>query len=263
MQKKASPQKPKTLTPQAILSALQNVSTSSISTPYQAFRGIDNLDYQNNQAKYCYAISFLQLLFHSQIVTNYLFSEKIENKNDIILQNLLNSLYVENNENSIKLDYFVRKFRGWRGRYRIPNDYCDIFEFGQFLLDSLSKDFSDIFLHDIINDEEYLYQTDEDSFRKYFLQLPVSNSTIQNILNDKLSTIQHIHKLPQCLFISLLRQDTDKFNKQHVSVNSFIQISDITYKFVGAAMLHMAKSGKKVPRNKKQFQKKYSNKKDK
>ena len=80
MRKKATSDGSMSMKPKALLSALQKVSAEETTAPYQAFRGICNLDHRGKSAKYCYAISLFQLLLHSETVKNYFFFKRIRRK---------------------------------------------------------------------------------------------------------------------------------------------------------------------------------------
>lgn len=250
MQKKNAPQKVTGLTPKSLFDALTKVSPFNITSSYHAFRGIENLDDHNRHANYCYAISFLQLLFHSQNVLDYFRTKQITHQKEILFKNIIDTIYSENNNQAIEMKDFVQKIKCWEGRKTIPNEQCDVALFGEFLLNFFSEDFSDLFLHDFVSNEEKLYETDEDSKRKYFVQLPISNTSIQQMIEDKLQICPPISKFPKSFLLSLLRQDTNHFNKQCISINSFIHIQNHIYKFAGAVALHLEQNSTLVLQNK-------------
>lgn len=227
-------------TPKALLRALQNqVHQSQLSVDFQAFKGIYNIDDKNHKARYCYVISFLQLLLHSQNVLQYFRSSQIKNKNEILLLNIFKDYYADNNDNAIKIDDFLNNWRCWNRNRKIPNEQCDTMEFGQYLFNSLSANFTDLFRLDIDCPVDDAFILNDQFTKTYFLQLPLSNVSIQNLIDDKLKLCTSINKLPKCLFLYLLRQDTDQFIRQCISINTFITISNHFYKFVGMTTLHV------------------------
>ena len=201
MKKKTQQDNAKQLTPNSLLAALKKVSRERLNISHQVFRGIYNRDYHNRPAKYCYAISFLQLLYHSNYIKNYFETEIILDKNEKLLLNLFKDMSSALNENAVKLDDFIRGYKGWRGHYKIPNEQCDIQEFGQYFLNSVSKKMSNLFFSNIRNADDINFQVDEHFKKTYFVQYPITNNTIQNIINDKLTTCDQITIFPKCYFI--------------------------------------------------------------
>ena len=58
------------------------------SIPYQSFRGIYNKSKEGRKGYVCFAISFFQLIFHSENIINYLCMPNLTNNTEILLNNI-------------------------------------------------------------------------------------------------------------------------------------------------------------------------------
>ena len=86
------------LLPKTIQSKLKQFTNSQVVLPFQFFKGIFNLKIAKKgqkakKGRYCYAISFLQLIIHCDDVLQYIQNQRLENKNEIILSDIINEIY--------------------------------------------------------------------------------------------------------------------------------------------------------------------------
>lgn len=103
----------------------------------------------------CFAISFFQLIFHSEDVKTYLSTENLQNTTEILLSEILSKITSNRQYISISITNFLSKWKRWcSSDGLLVNDSEDISEFCQYLL-----------------------------YPNYFLRLEISNSNIQDLKN--------------------------------------------------------------------------------
>mgnify|MGYP001112042621 CR=1 FL=1 len=114
--------------------------------PFQTFKGIFNKSISKTKGYYCFAISLFQILFHSEDVINYLRRRNLQNNTEKLLQNIYKRLYSKRNESAISIRDFLANWRGLPSSSGLlVNDSEDINELCQYLFNTCSNDFVDLF----------------------------------------------------------------------------------------------------------------------
>lgn len=223
MKNRKNNKKSKILSPKALSTILANVNQTNEVIDQGFFRGIFNQNTQHEDACYCYAISFIQLILHDDMVINYLQNDRLVNPNDKLLRRVYNRLHKKNIK-AIRINDFFQECKCWLGGLSIPNIRNDSIDFCQYLFNSLSPNFQDMFLFDIDFNDEFFFEKNDPFFNKYYLKLPITNTSVQKIIDDKFSNANSIKKIPRNLLISLIRHDNGNFNDQTILINSYVQI---------------------------------------
>lgn len=230
------------LLPKTIQNVLNRYSTNQMVLPFQFFKGILNIQIRKKREKkakkgrYCYAITFLQLIIHCEDVLQYIQSQKLNDKNEILLSDIITDIYKNENKKAVDISNFVKKWQGWEGKRKLPSEQSDSSEFGQFFLNSLTKNLYNLFKIKIkfANDIDLEYG---DPFHKnFFLKLIINSNNIQNLIDNKMNECEELKRLPKYLFLSILRYDGFGFNNQYIGINTFININNTNYEFLGAAI---------------------------
>ena len=113
------------------------------SIPFQSFRGIYNKSKEGRKGYICFAISFFQLIFHSEDVKTYLSTENLQNSTENLLSEILSKITSNRQYISISITNFLSKWKGWcSSDGLLVNDSEDISEFCQYLLYSCSEKIS-------------------------------------------------------------------------------------------------------------------------
>ena len=114
------------------------------------------------------------------------------------------------------------------------NDSEDINELCQYLFNTCSNDFVDLFK--II----YTVPLESDSscpfYNNYFMRLVLENESNVRVIVNKHIIDHPINKLPKCLLLNLIRSNGITFTEQEIEINSFLQINNINYRFVGCSI---------------------------
>ncbi len=209
--------------PQTLLNRLCRVTQSATNVEFQIFRGFENPNI------YCYITSFFQLFFHCPEVINYIGTNKKLNQTEKLLRNLLDKIFSKNPTKTVSIQNFINHFNHWNGNNPIPEGQQDASEFAKYLLESLSKNLSDLF--SFIIDDSVIGNLTETNF---ILNCKPNQPDIQRIINNKFCQCHVIDDFHSYLFIYLERN----FNKRRksIKINSFIKIDDNVYKFKGAIL---------------------------
>lgn len=215
-----------------LFNRLKEVSTPNNKIGPHYFHGIIN---SNGTSKpkhvYCYCITFLQMLLHCDDIFEYFSNKKITNKNEILIHNIVDELLDKNNKKCIQIYDFIANWKGWEGKKTLPNKMSDIRNFIQFLFDSLSNRIQDLF--------EIIMETEENLFQKkiFYLMIPSIADSVQKNIELKLSNCGKIFKFPKYLLLYIDREENGNgFSNNYVSINSFISIYNVNYKFKSSAL---------------------------
>ena len=204
------------------------------SIPYQSFRGIYNKSKEGRKGYVCFAISFFQLIFHSENIINYLCMPNLTNNTEILLNKIISKLHSNSDYKAISIKNFLSNWDGWLSSDGLlVNDSEDISEFCQYLLYSCSENFQNLF--SITLNEKSEFPPDSVYYPNYFLRLELSDHNIQKLI-DNYTQKHQILQLPQNLLLYLPRIYGTKFFKNDISINSFIKVNNINYKFVGCSI---------------------------
>ena len=112
--KKNQPKETKLIRPDRIYTIMDQYMEPTDNYSYHIFRGILNSDGHKNY-RFCYVISFLQLLFHCDDVIKYLRLPNKKNQTEKYLSEMINKLYDNNNNYYIKIETFLHYWIGWNG----------------------------------------------------------------------------------------------------------------------------------------------------
>lgn len=220
------------LSPKNLLSRLLSISPNANGVEFQVFRGIANDDGINHPHNYCYAVCFLQLFFHCEDVITYFRNETPKNESELFLKNIYKELYKKTSYNAIYIIDFILNWSGWEGGTHIPNIQCDICEFANFLLNSLSTELSDLFLFtgNFINEVFAPFD------RNYIFYTPPCGNNIEEILQIAQKNVEGFQILPKYLMISINRHNFNDYNDNYIGINTFIKIKQTVYKHIATAV---------------------------
>ena len=204
------------------------------SIPFQSFKGIYNKTEKGKKGYYCFAISFFQLLLHSEDVLNYLRNPDLQNSTEILLSSIYKKIYSKRKVKAITLKEFLSNWRGWcSSSGYLVNDSEDISEFCLYLLHSCSNEFKQMFLIEYNKIQEF--PPDSPYFNDFFFRLELIDINIQNLINIHFQKNNVIH-LPKNLFLYLPRQNKTKICESDININTFIKVKNTNYKFVGCSI---------------------------
>lgn len=164
------------LLPKTIQHNLNRYSINQVDLPFQFFKGILNFKLKRKKTQqkkikgsYCYVISFLQLFIHCEDVLQYIKNQTLTNKNEKLLSRIIDEIDKNENKKAIDIFDFIRKWKGWEGRRKLPSRQSDSCDFGQFFLNSLTKDLYNLFkIKSVFTDEMELEKGDP--FHKNFFK---------------------------------------------------------------------------------------------
>ena len=210
------------------------LEANMIKIPFQSFRGLINKTPNGKKGYFCYLISLFQLFFHIEDIKNYLNQQNLQNTTEILLSNLIKKIYSSRNDSSVSIKEFVSNWKGWYTKsghlQNIPEDIDDFF---QFLLNSCSDNFKKMFL--IHYNSQSDFEIGSDHYNTYFLRLLINDTNVQSLINNHILE-NKIKFLPNCLFLFLQRSNGTFFNDIDIRINSFINVNNINYKFIGCSI---------------------------
>ena len=129
----------------------------------------------------------------------------------------------------------MRQWEGWEGDERLPLVQSDSCEFGQFLLNSVTRELYNFFKIKMDFENDINFEPDSPFHKKFFLKLVLNSNDIQTLINNKMRDCINLRSLPNYLFISLLRNDGFGLRNEYIDIKTFITIRDTNYKFLGAS----------------------------
>lgn len=208
------------LNPKELFTILVKNAPKASSFDINLFKGILNLDFNDNSANYCPAISFFQLIFHCENISNIINGIKPKNKNETIIKQFFSEHFASNK--LINISKFTSQWKGWSNKTLITNQKFDINEFIEYFLQSSPKQVQNLF-----------YCSEFVLGSKYSIFLNPVSGPLQNILNNQIGQ-NCINNLPEYILITICRKSFLYFDHQKIDINTFIQISNQAFKFVGA-----------------------------
>lgn len=214
-----------------LLDRLKKVSDVSDDIDAHLFHGIVNSDRKCSHHIYCYCISFIQMFLHCNGMIDYFYSNKSQNKNDKLVEDIIISLFDKKNKKAIQIFDFIDKWKGWNGNHFLPSRMSDISKFIFYFLKSLSDPIKEFFKINIDSDDREFYG------EVFFLTIPSIADTIQKNVDFKLSNCGKVITYPKYLILYVDRSENGGgFRTNYVAVNTYLSVTDENYKFVSAIL---------------------------
>lgn len=233
--KKNQPKETKLIRPDRIYTIMDQYMEPTDNYSYHIFRGILNSDGHKNY-RFCYVISFLQLLFHCDDVIKYLRLPNKKNQTEKYLSEMINKLYDNNNNYYIKIETFLHSWRGWNGNKTLPKYNEDSSEFCQFLLNKVTKKLYNLFKIKIDYKGQNPFDKNTTYHRTYFLRCVIRNDNVQDIVNQTIMSLPQIVRLPKYLLLCMQRNEGFGIVEDYVDINRFITINGQNYVFKGSTL---------------------------
>lgn len=213
---------------------------------FQNFRGFINKKDNSTNGKFCFVISFFQLFFHCSDVVEYFQTKDTKNTTEILLKDIIKRRYTNGNSKAINIYNFISGWDQWYTNSKhLLNIQEDTKEFAQYLLFSCTENINNLFKIEINFENQSFFEENTPYHDTYFLQLDINGLDkikqklqldVQSILSNFCLHCNTINQLPKYLLLYLKRSNGFTFSTKDVKINSFIEISNINYKFTGASI---------------------------
>ena len=207
------------LDPKTILEILDECNPEAEKPDLHQFIGIINQDSKKKGANYCPAISFIQLLFHCDMVIQIISKKDIKHQ----IAKFYKMIIDKTNTTPVPFLNFANKWKGWNQKL-IPKFKFDTTEFIQYFFESCPPKIRNLFI----------FKGKDTSFlmSSFILYVCPKQDTLQNIINDEFSQSKNII-FSDYLLISVNRKEQFYINHISIKINTYLQICNQKFKFNG------------------------------